>query len=282
MKRVLLFFGAFAVGMAMAALAACVMLLPGWLKEAALQSHRPAPVQIAVPAAEGEPIPTPASTSLPRKDFTDLLARNPDVVGWIAIEDTPVDFPVVQGRDNDYYLRHDLDGNYDLEGLPYADYECDVEKGRHLILYGHNMGVGETARFSSLQNYRQPDYYTRHPVITVDTLWGSTLYKVTAVYLLTARPSDADYFAFNQYVDFADEAAQQRYLEEIAARALYTAGDFIHPDERLLSLCICTYEMEDARLVVMARPLRPGESTAADRVTVNPHPKLPDRWPAGN
>ena len=180
MKRMLLFFGAFAVGMAMAALAACVMLLPGWLKEAALQSHRPAPVQIAVPAAEGEPIPTPASTPLPRKDFTDLLARNPDVVGWIAIDGTPMDFPVVQGRDNDYYLRHDLDGNYDIEGIPYADYECDVEKGRHLILYGHNMGVGETARFSSLQNYRQPDYYTRHPVITVDTLWGSTLYKVTA------------------------------------------------------------------------------------------------------
>lgn len=281
MKRMLLFFGAFAVGMAMAALAACAMLLPGWLKEAALQSHRPAPVQIAVPAVEGEPIPTPASTPLPRKDFTDLLARNPDVVGWIAIDGTPVDFPVVQGRDNDYYLRHDLDGNYDIEGIPYADYECDVEKGRHLILYGHNMGVGETARFSSLQNYRQPDYYTRHPVITVDTLWGSTLYKVTAVYLLTARPSDADYFAFNQYVDFADEAAQQRYLEEIAARALYTAGDFIHPDERLLSLCICTYEMEDARLVVMARPLRPGEDTGPDPVTENPSPRLPARWPAG-
>lgn len=277
MKRFLLFFGAFVVGMVAAGLAAVAMLLPGWLKDRDLQQQRPTAAATAV-----EPTPTPAPTPLPLMDFSDLLAQNEDVVGWIAIEDTPVDFPVVQGRDNDYYLRHDLDGNYDLEGIPCADYECDVEKGRHLILYGHNMGVGETARFSSLQNYRQPDYYTRHPVITVDTLWGSTLYKVTAVYLLTARPSDADYFAFNQYVDFADEAAQQRYLEEIAARALYTAGDFIHPDERLLSLCICTYEMEDARLVVMARPLRPGESTAADRVTVNPHPKLPDRWSAGN
>lgn len=281
MKRALLFCGAFLVGMAAALLAAGAMLLPGWLQTRALRSQRPTAVSSAVSAPPaGEPAPTPAPTP-PAKDFTDLLARNPDVVGWIAIDGTPVDFPVLQGRDNEYYLRHDLDKQYDLEGIPYADYECDVENGRHLILYGHNMGVGQTARFSSLQNYRHADYYTRHPVIALDTLWGSALYKVAAVYLLSARPEDADYFAFNQYVDFADDAAEQRYLDEVAARALYTTGDYIHPDERLLSLCICTYEMEDARLVVMARPLRPGEAAGADAVTENPAPRLPDRWPAG-
>lgn len=283
MKRVLFFGGAFLTGMAAAMMAAGAMLLPNWLKGRELQSQRPAVVQTeSAPEAQREDAPAPEPTALPRKDFTDLLARNPDVVGWIAIDGTPVDFPVLQGKDNDYYLRHDLDGNYDVEGIPYADYECDVEKGRHLILYGHNMGVGQTARFSSLQNYRQPDYYTRHPVITVDTLWGSTLYKVTAVYALSARPEDDGYFDFNRYVDFADGEAQQCYLDEVAARSFYTAGDYVRSDERLLSLCICTYEMEDARLIVMARPLRPGESTAADRVTVNPHPKLPDRWPAGS
>lgn len=281
MKRVMLFGGAFVTGMAAAMMAAAAMLLPGWLQNRALQSQRPAVVQADPAPAEPEPGPAPAPTALPARDFTDLLARNPDVVGWIAIDGTPVDFPVVQGKDNDYYLRHDLDREYDLEGLPYADYECDVEKGRHLILYGHNMGVGQTARFSSLQNYRHSDYYTRHPVITLDTLWGSALYKVTAVYALSARPEDADYFDFNRYVEFADEAAQQRYLDEVAARAFYTAGDYARPDERLLSLCICTYEMEDARLIVMARPLRPGESTGPDAVTENPSPRLPARWPAG-
>lgn len=283
MKRGLLFFGAFLVGMAAALLAAGVMLLPGWLQTRALRSQRPATTGSAPsepPAPTEPPAQEPAPTP-PPKDFTDLLARNPDVVGWIAIDGTAVDFPVLQGRDNEYYLRHDLDRQYDLEGIPYADYECDVEKGRHLILYGHNMGVGQTARFSSLQNYRHPDYYTRHPVIALDTLWGSGLYKVVAVYPLSARTEDADYFAFNQYVDFADDAAEQRYLDEVAARAFYTTGDYVHPDERLLSLCICTYEMEDARLVVMARPLRPGETAGADAVTENPNPRLPARWPTG-
>lgn len=281
MKRLLLFGGAFVTGMAAAMMAAVAMLLPGWAQNRALQSQRPAVIQAEPAPTETGLGSTPAPTALPPRDFTDLLARNPDVVGWIAIDGTPVDFPVVQGRDNDYYLRHDLDKQYDLEGIPYADYECDVEKGDHLILYGHNMGVGQTARFSSLQNYRHPDYYTRHPVITLDTLWGSALYKVTAVYALSARPEDADYFDFNRYVAFADEADRQRYLDEVAARAFYTAGDYVRPGERLLSLCICTYEMEDARLIVMARPLRPGESTGPDAVTENPSPRLPARWPAG-
>lgn len=284
MKRALLFFGAFAVGLATALLAAGLMLLPSWLQTRALRSQRPSAVSGAEPVPDvlptGEEAETPPPTPLPAKDFTDLLARNPEVVGWIAIDGTPVDFPVLQGRDNDYYLHHDLDRQYDPEGIPYADYECDLQAGDHLILYGHNMGEGKTTRFSSLQNYRHPDYYTRHPVIALDTLYGSALYKVTAVVPLTARTGDPDYFAFNASTSFADEDAARRYLDEMAARALYTTGDYIRPGERLLSLCICTYEMEDARLVVMARPLRPGESAGPDAVTENPSPRLPVRWPA--
>lgn len=96
----------------------------------------------------------------------------------------------------------------------------------------------------------------------------------------SARTGDPDYFAFNASTSFADEDAARRYLDEMAARALYTTGDYIRPGERLLSLCICTYEMEDARLVVMARPLRPGEDADPDAVTENPSPRLPVRWPA--
>lgn len=169
---------------------------------------------------------------------------------------------------------------YDIEGIPYVDYECDVQNGRHLILYGHNMGVGETSRFSSLQNYKDPDYYTQHPVVEFDTLYDSTLYKVVAVYALSARPEDPDYFPFNEYADFADDAAEQAYLDEVAKRAFYTTGDYVNADERLLTLCFCTYEMDDARMLVMARPLREGESATADEVHVNEDPQLPSRWPA--
>lgn len=210
-----------------------------------------------------------------RERFADLLARNPDVVGWITIDGTDVDLPLMQTTDNDFYLHHDLDGNYDNAGLPFVDYECDIRDGRHLIIYGHHMA----SRFNDLAEYYDPDYYVEHPVIQLDTLYESTLYKVVAVYAVTARTEDADYFPFNTYVDFDTDAEEQIYLDEIEQRAFYTTGDYVRADERLLSLCTCTYQMADARLIVMARPLREGESAEADEVTVNPAPLTPARWP---
>lgn len=76
-------------------------------------------------------------------------------------------------------------------------------------------------------------------------------------------------------------AAAQLYLDEVAKRAFYTTGDYARADERLLTLCTCTYEMSDARLLIMARPLRDGETLMADEVIINPDPLLPARWPAG-
>ena len=124
MKRVLLFGGAFVTGLAAALLAAAAMVvLPGWLQRESWQAQRPAEVVPTAAPAAGEEESAPAPTPPPR-DFTDLLARNPDVVGWIAIDGTPVDFPVTQTTDNTYYLSHDLDRQYDPEGIPFADYEC--------------------------------------------------------------------------------------------------------------------------------------------------------------
>ena len=187
----------------------------------------------------------------------------------------------MQTTDNEFYLRHGLDKEYDNLGLPFVDYECDLKNSRNLIIYGHNMGVDDTDRFSSLQEYRDTSYYAKHPVIQLDTLYGSQTYKVIAVFAVTARTSDEDYFQFNKYVDFEDDAAEQEYLDAVQARAFYTTGDYARADEHLLTLCTCTYEMDDARLVVMARPLREGESTEADSVTVNPDPLMPARWPSG-
>ena len=122
-------------------------------------------------------------------------------------------------------------------------------------------------------------YIRSHPTIQLDTLYESSLYKVVAVYAVTARTEDTDYFAFNTYVDFDTDEEEQEYLDEIEQRAFYTTGDYVRADEKLLSLCTCTYQMEDARLVVMARPLREGEDPEAGTVTVNPNPLVPARWP---
>ena len=90
------------------------------------------------------------SDQLPLMDFSDLKQRNPEVVGWIRIPETPIDFPVMQTTDNQFYLHHGLDGEYDRLGLPFLDYECCLEESDQLIVYGHNMGEGREERFSSL------------------------------------------------------------------------------------------------------------------------------------
>ena len=274
-------------GMMLWGLGAALLVLliwkgPGLLEEWRLRQQRPEVPVVTVVEPEaseaGEASQEPSREEIERaqrEKFAALLARNPDVVGWLTLEDTPVDLPVLQAEDNEYYLHHDLDGAYDKAGLPFVDFECDVRDGRHLIIYGHHM----SSRFDALAEYYDPEYYKEHPVIQVDTLYESGFYKVAAVYAVTARTEDADYFAFNTYVDFASDEEEQAYLDEIEKRAFYTTGDYIHADEKLLSLCTCTYQMEDARLVIMARLLREGESQEADTVTVNPDPLTPARWP---
>lgn len=284
MKPWKLMLGMFLSGLGAAALATVVWVAPEWLAERALKSQKPAAAQAAVVTTEETPAATPSPEEVEaaqRARFADLLAQNDEVVGWVTVPGTNIDYPVLQTDNNQFYLRHDLDKQYNVRGLPFLDYECDAKNGRHLIIYGHNMGDDETDRFTNLQEYRDPDYYTSHPTIQLDTLYESQVYKIVAVFAVTARTSDPDYFAYNIYINFESDEEEQAYLDEVAQRAFYTTGDYVQPNEKLLSLSTCIYTMPDARIVVMARPLREGESTEADAVNLNSDPLLPARWPQG-
>ena len=199
-----------AAGMLLYALGAALIALliwkgPEWFGEWRLRQEKPGTPVVTViePSGAGdsgdsgenaeEELSAEEIEAAQREKYASILARNPDVVGWMTIEDTPVDLPVLQTTDNEFYLHHNLDGEYDAAGLPFVDYECDVKEGRHLIIYGHHM----SSRFDALAEYYEPDFYVEHPVIQLDTLYESSLYKVVAVYAVTARTEDADYFAFN-------------------------------------------------------------------------------------
>ena len=259
-----------------------IFWLPSYKEKKEMEAIKPQETQNAAPPTE-EPEATPdpaAEEAAQRAKYADLIARNPEFAGWIEIPGVDIDLPILQTTDNYFYLYHDLDRADDKRGMPFADYECDMKNGRHLIIYGHNMGVNNTDRFSNLQKYRDADYYTAHPYLQLDTLYRSEIYKIVAVYAVTSRESDGDVFHFNQYIDL-DDAAEQTFLDEVAKRAFYTTGDYAYPTERLLTLSTCTYQMDDARMVILARPLRDGETTEADTVHINSDPLLPARWPAG-
>ena len=259
-----------------------IFWLPSYKEKREMEAIKPQETQNAAsPTDEPEATPDPAAEeAAQRAKYADLIARNPEFAGWIEIPGVDIDLPILQTTDNYFYLYHDLDRADDKRGMPFADYECDMKDGRHLIIYGHNMGVNNTDRFSNLQKYRDADYYTAHPYLKLDTLYKSEIYKIVAVYAVTSRESDGDVFHFNQYIDL-DDAAEQTFLDEVAKRAFYTTGDYAYPTERLLTLSTCTYQMDDARMVILARPLRDGETTEADTVHINSDPLLPARWPAG-
>lgn len=159
-----------------------IFWLPSYKEKKEMEAIKPQETQTtAPPTDEPEATPDPAAEeAAQRAKYADLIARNPEFAGWIEIPGVDIDLPILQTTDNYFYLYHDLDRADDKRGMPFADYECDMKNGRHLIIYGHNMGVNNTDRFSNLQKYRDADYYTAHPYLKLDTLYKSEIYKIVA------------------------------------------------------------------------------------------------------
>ncbi len=101
-------------------------------------------------------------------DFEALTVENPDTIGWIRIPDTNVDYPIVQGTDNDFYLDHDFYGKESAAGSIYLDFESEADlQGRNQILYGHNMKNG--SMFKDINRYKDPEYFKEHQYFSIYT-----------------------------------------------------------------------------------------------------------------
>lgn len=136
------------------------------------KSHRQAAVygQLAAAVQRADPAPTQAGEGTPLDDYRALSEENPDMVGWIRIDGTNIDYPVVQCADEpNYYLKHDFAGRYTDFGCPFAQANCDVQDpSDNVILYGHNMKDG--SMFSDLVRYQSRSFWETHRTIHFDTL----------------------------------------------------------------------------------------------------------------
>ncbi len=193
-------------------------------------------------------------------DYALYYSQNPQTIGYLKIDGTKIDTPVVQADNNKYYLNHDFYGKSTSYGAIYASYKNSFQPfDRNTLLYGHNMNDG--SRFADLLNYRNLEYYKKHPIIQFDSLYEKVYWKVCAVIITNgSTESDNGYF-FDFTFNHCSDLCYEEYIEEIKKRSLYDTGVDILPTDRLLTLCTCTYEYNDARLLVIARMLRNGEST---------------------
>lgn len=209
-----------------------------------------------------------------------LYAINQDLVGWLRIPNSIVDVQVVQSEENGEYLKKDFYGNYSRYGCPYMDYRNDPKYlGQNTIIYGHHMSDGLV--FADLTKYKTIEGFQESPIIRFDTLYRSYTFKVYAVIITNSQADDDNGYIFNYTVtDFGSEENFMEYIAAVDERKLYTTGVDIQPDDKLITLQTCTYEFSDARLVVIGRMVRDGESTTVDTslAVENASPRYPQAW----
>ncbi len=212
--------------------------------------------------------------------FADIFAVNTDFAGWLSMPEMNINSAIVQAEDNDKYLRRDFYGNSTSYGAPFFDYRNSmVSLDRNTIIYGHNMRHDDKI-FGTLEQYRDPETFKKAPIIKLSTLYKDYTFKIYAVFISNSKKSDDNGYVFNYIFNEATNERFGKYIEEINKRKLYTTGVDINENDKILTLSTCCYDFEDARLVIVGRLLRDGETENINTslVTVNGNPKFPQAY----
>jgi sortase B len=187
-------------------------------------------------------------------EYKNLLIKNKKLIGWLKIDDTNIDYPVMQTTDNEYYLTHDLNQEYDKNGSIFMDTECDVLKpSTNFIIYGHHMKTGKM--FGELDKYESQDYCEKHPIIQFDTIYEKGTYQVMYVFRSKVYSEDEIVFKYYQFIDANGEQEFNSYMEEMASMSLYDTGVTAEYGDHLLTLSTCDYQEENGRFVVVAKKI---------------------------
>lgn len=194
-----------------------------------------------------------ASEPEKQASYRNLYLENADMVGWIQIEGTNIDYPVMQTpADPNYYLKHDFEKNYTDYGCPFMQADCDVLcPSDNLIIYGHNMKDG--SMFADLAKYRSKDFWQSHKTVWFDTALGSSAYEIFSVIHTTVQADDADAFPFYRFVDAAAPEDFAAYVSACKARALYDTGISAEYGDKLLALSTCDNITDNGRWLVIAK-----------------------------
>lgn len=188
--------------------------------------------------------------------FSALHEENEDFSGWLSIEGTRINYPVMsKNGDNNYYLDKNFNGQHDKNGLLILDYRSDVlGKGKNIIIYGHNMRTG--VMFGTLKNYKDKDFCMEHQTIRFDSLYHEGTYKVVAAMLSAVAYEDEEVFRYYDAVDISTEELFEEFRQNIETNALYTTDEQLEFGDSCLILSTCDNYVEEGRFVVIAKQLR--------------------------
>ena len=186
------------------------------------------------------------------EEYQTLYNKNKKLIGWIKIDDTQIDYPVMQTANNEYYMDHNFNQEYDRNGSLFLDKDCDiVHRNTNLIIYGHHMKSGKM--FGGLNKYSSEEYCKAHPNIQFDTIYERGTYEVMYVFRSRIYNEDEVVFKYYQFLDAASAQEFNSNMQEMAALSLYDTGVTASYGDQLLTLSTCDYSEEDGRFVVVAK-----------------------------
>lgn len=186
-------------------------------------------------------------------EYAALYAQNSDMVGWIRIEDTKINYPVVQSPDSpNFYLDHGFDKEKTDYGCPYVAEICDVSKpSDNLIIYGHHKKNG--TMFTALTKFQRKSFWEDHKTFTFDTLYEKQTYEVIAVFKTVVYTKSAREFKYYQFADAQTPEQFDTYISKCKEKALYDTGVSAEYGDKLITLSTCEYSSKNGRLVLVAK-----------------------------
>ncbi len=188
-------------------------------------------------------------------EYKNLLNKNKKLIGWVKIDDTNIDYPVMQTSDNEYYLTHNLNQENDRNGSIFMDKDCDVLKpSTNYIIYGHHMKSGNM--FGKLDLYQDESYCKEHPYIQFDTIYEKGTYEVMYVFRSRVYREEEIVFKYYQFIDANSEQEFDSYMSEMASMSLYDTGVTAEYGDQLLTLSTCDYQEKNGRFVVVAKKVK--------------------------
>lgn len=217
-------------------------------------------------------------------NFKPFYAKSDDVVGWVQIDGlTNFAYPVVQTDNNTDYFRKNLSGKYSKEGTAFIDYRCNIDDmtNQNILIYGHNNKNG--LMFAALTKYNAfkngLSAYKAAPILTFYTLYAKAEYKICAVFVANVNESDGPIFNYLE-TDLSDKAKFETFAADLKKRSIIDIPVDIQYGDTLITLSTCTYEFKNARMVVVARSLRDGETPDVDisKATLNTKAVMPDAY----
>lgn len=246
------------------------------LEDAGIATRTPKPTSTPTPTPSPTPSPTPdrsirndASTFKDKAkvrldeskilpELKEIYALNHDLVGWLYIEDTNIDYPVVQAEDGKFYLKHDFYGRSNANGQIILEDKCDpYTPSYNLVISGHHMNSG--AMFGRLGKYKDRDYWETHKVVEFDTLMARKRYVIFAAFYSADYNEHEEGFRYSADIQYKLDA--DMWLEEIRKNQIYETGIKAEFGDEFITLTTCDHSRRyDGRFVVVARRIREGES----------------------